>query len=209
MSKIVGNLIVATSCGVQLASHRTKPLPKKNPDVAELARGKAGRVIGDLVSLLTVMKGLPLTYNKDMQEDKEPVFDAVDTLNLVLPAMQRTLSTARFNEERMRASLRGDFSTATDLADYLVRKGLPFREAHEIVGNTVRYCIEKGIGLEDLDAGTLATFSSCLDAEDTAVVTLLKVETSVHARQSLGGTSPVRVSEQWNQASERLHLAGF
>ena len=135
---------------------------KKNPDVAELARGKTGRVYGDLMAILTLMKGLPLAYNKDMQEDKEPLFDAVDTLKLVLPAMQRTLATARFRKERMLNAAQGDYSTATDLADYLVGRGLPFRDAHEVVGRIVRHCIDNNFSLEALDGATLASFSPLL-----------------------------------------------
>ena len=114
---------------------------KKNPDVAELVRGKAGRVFGDLVGFLTLMKALPLAYNKDMQEDKEPLFDALDTAQLCLGAMNILLQNTSFQAERMAAALRGDFSTATDLADYLVRQGLPFRQAHEVVGKLVAQCV--------------------------------------------------------------------
>lgn len=170
---------------------------KKNPDVAELARGKTGRVYGDLLALLTVMKGLPLAYNKDMQEDKEPLFDAVDTLLLVLPAFEKTLATARFRRERMAAALRSDFSTATDLADYLVRRGMPFREAHHVVGRIVRRCIEQGIGLEDLDGPALADFAPefGLDAGEVATI-----QTSVAARRAQGGTAPEAVREQLERA---------
>ncbi|HLK58898.1 MAG TPA: argininosuccinate lyase [Chthonomonadaceae bacterium] len=176
---------------------------KKNPDVAELARGKTGRVYGDLMALLTLMKGLPLAYNKDMQEDKEPLFDAVDTLHLVAPAMQKTLATAQFRSERMHISATGDFSTATDLADYLVRHGLPFRDAHEVVGRIVKHCIEKSITLEALDGETLAAFSPLL-AENTEEVRLvLTVESSVKARRSYGGTAPDAVRVQWQHARAR------
>jgi argininosuccinate lyase len=177
---------------------------KKNPDVAELARGKAGRVYGDLMTLLTVMKGLPLAYNKDMQEDKEPLFDAVDTLRLVVPAMQRTLATARFRQDRMAAATHGDFSTATDLADYLVRCGLPFREAHDIVGAVVRSCIERGSVLEDLDHATLATFSPLLTENTEAALAVLRVQNSVATRNSYGGTAPDAVQAQLREAKQRL-----
>jgi argininosuccinate lyase len=110
---------------------------KKNPDIGELARGKSGRMIGHLVAALTMLKGLPLAYNKDLQEDKEPVFDAVDTLSLLLPALTTTLQTARFDCSRMAASVEGDYSTAVDLADSMVKQGMPFREAHERVGRMV------------------------------------------------------------------------
>jgi argininosuccinate lyase len=177
---------------------------KKNPDVAELARGKTGRVYGDLMAVLTLMKGLPLAYNKDMQEDKEPLFDAVDTLLLVLPALQRTLSTATFRADRMVAATTGDFSTATDLADFLVRGGLAFREAHEIVGQIVRHCIEQNLTLEALDAATLARFSPHLQADPAAALAVLQVASSVDTRRSQGGTSPDAVHDQWQRARTRL-----
>ncbi len=176
---------------------------KKNPDVAELARGKTGRVYGDLMSLLTLMKGLPLAYNKDMQEDKEPLFDAIDTLLLVLPAMQKTLSTARFRSDRMLAATRGDFSTATDLADYLVRQGLPFRDAHDVVGKVVQHCLAQKIGLEDLDATALAAFSPLLETNTEAALAVLTVQSCVAARTSQGGTAPTAVREQFTLAQQR------
>ena len=176
---------------------------KKNPDVAELARGKAGRVFGDLFSVLTLLKGLPLAYNKDMQEDKEPLFDAIDTLNLVLPAMQKTVATAQFRRERMREATQGDFSTATDLADYLARQGMPFREAHEVVGRVVRHCVERGIGLEDLDGAALAAFSPLLAADTAAALRVLTVAATVAARTSEGGTAPNAVRRQWERAALR------
>jgi argininosuccinate lyase len=177
---------------------------KKNPDVAELARGKTGRVYGDLMALLALMKGLPLAYNKDMQEDKEPLFDAVDTLRLVVPALQRTLATARFRADRMAAATAGDFSTATELADYLVRQGLPFREAHEIVGRLVRYCLEHGLTLETLDGPTLAGFSPLLQRNANDALAVLRVAESVRTRSSYGGTSPGAVRAQWQRARARL-----
>ncbi|HLJ54137.1 MAG TPA: argininosuccinate lyase [Chthonomonadaceae bacterium] len=181
---------------------------KKNPDVAELARGKAGRVFGDLITLLTLMKGLPLAYNKDMQEDKEPLFDAIDTVRLVVPAMEKTIATAQFCEERMRAATHGDFSTATDLADYMVRQGMPFREAHEVVGRIVRHCLENGATLESLDAPTLASFSHVLAADAETALSQLTVGASVTARKSRGGTAPEMVRAQWELASERLANRG-
>ena len=173
---------------------------KKNPDVAELARGKAGRVFGDLMNLLVLLKGLPLAYNKDMQEDKEPLFDAVDTLQLVVPAMNKTLATAQFRRERMREATRGDFSTATDLADFLAARGLPFREAHEVVGRIVRDCIERGIGLESLDGAALAAYSPLLQADPQRALAALTIEYSVAARRSEGGTAPEAVRLQWGEA---------
>ena len=177
---------------------------KKNPDVAELARGKTGRVYGDLMALLTVMKGLPLAYNKDMQEDKEPLFDAVDTVRLVVPALQRTLATAQFRADRMAAATAGDFSTATDLADYLVQRGLPFREAHEVVGRIVRHCLEHHLTLETLDGATLANFSPLLGQDIEGALSVLQVSSSVRARRSFGGTSPEAVCVQWQHATDRL-----
>ena len=177
---------------------------KKNPDVAELARGKTGRVYGDLMSLLTLMKGLPLAYNKDMQEDKEPLFDGVDTLRLVIPAMQLTLATAQFRTERMRQATQGDFSTATDLADYLVRQGLPFRDAHDVVGEVVRHCLEHRTTLERLDAPTLVRFSPLLQNRAEEALQALSVESSVAVRNSQGGTAPDAVRQQWQQANARL-----
>lgn len=174
---------------------------KKNPDVAELVRGKTGRLYGNLMALLTVLKGLPLAYNKDLQEDKEPLFDTIDTLQLVLPALCRTLQTARFRAERMGAVLEGDFSTATDLADYLARRGMPFREAHAVVGRIVRHCLEKGIGLEALDIATLKTFSPLFDSE---VLALLTPYASMASRTSEGGTAPEAIRAQLAYAQQRL-----
>lgn len=174
---------------------------KKNPDAAELSRGKAGRVYGDLITLLTVMKGLPLAYNKDMQEDKEPLFDAADTLLTVIPAMEKTLATAKFQAKRMEYATKGDFSTATEAADYLARCGLPFREAHEVIGRLVRHCMEHSIGLEELDAGTLLKFSPLLKPD---VLPLLSPAAAVEARSSQGGSSSASVREQLILARIRL-----
>ncbi len=176
---------------------------KKNPDVAELVRGKTGRVCGHLSGLLMVMKGLPLAYNSDMQEDKEPLFDSLDTTLGCLTAMTRLLETATFRPERMAAATRGDFSTATDLADYLVRQGMPFREAHGVVGQIVRWCEEKGQVLEDLDAGTLRGFSERFEPGAERLVT---VAGSVDARRSPGGTSPEQVERQLAQANNLLNV---
>ena len=170
---------------------------KKNPDVAELARGKAGRVFGDLMALLTVMKGLPLAYNKDMQEDKEPVFDAADTLLALLPAVERMVRTARFRRDRMAQAMRGDFSTATDLADLLVRRGFTFREAHRIVGQVVRDCLTRGIGLEDLTEADLERLTPGIGADALAAVT---VQASLSARRCEGGSAPDAVREQLRAA---------
>jgi argininosuccinate lyase len=174
---------------------------KKNPDVAELVRGKTGRVCGNLAGLLMVMKGLPLTYNSDMQEDKEQLFDSLDTVAACLAAMTRLLESATFNRERMAAATAGDFSTATDLADYLVRQGMPFREAHGIVGQIVRWCEEHGATLEALDAATLHGFS---DRFQPGAERLVTVAGSAEARRSPGGTSPEQVERQLAQAKNLL-----
>lgn len=175
---------------------------KKNPDVAELIRGKTGRVYGDLHTLLTVMKGLPLAYNKDMQEDKEPLFDALDTAGLCLSVLKTMLENTTFKSERMAASLRGDFSTATDLADYLVRQGLPFRQAHEVVGKLVGECVRAGHGLEDLTADDLVAASELFAGADPQA--LVSPRGSADARQALGGTGRAAVEAQLEQARTRL-----
>ena len=135
---------------------------KKNPDVAELSRGKTGRVYGSLMTLLTVMKGLPLAYNKDIQEDKEAIFDAVDTVLLCLPALTGMLQTMTVRSDRMAQAAAGGFTNATDLADYLVGKGLPFRSAHEVSGKLVFYCIERDCALDDLKSKNSKPFHPCL-----------------------------------------------
>jgi argininosuccinate lyase len=166
---------------------------KKNPDVAELARGKAGRLVGNLAGLLTTLKGLPLAYNRDLQEDKEPIFDSVDSLYLVLPAFTGMVATLRFNTERMAELAPREFSLATDLAEWLVRVGVPFREAHEIAGACVRLCEERGIELWELDDDDLAGVSPYLRP---AVRSVLTVQGSVASRSGKGGTAPMRVAEQ-------------
>src|SRR5271168_3611011 len=166
---------------------------KKNPDVAELARGKAGRLIGGLTGLLTTLKGLPLTYNRDLQEDKEPVFDAVDTLLLVLPAMAGLIATLRVNPERLRRGASVGFTLATDLAEYLVRRGVPFREAHEVVGHLVIWCQVHDCDLADVSDADLAKVSEHLTPDVRQVLT---VEGALAARKGYGGTAPERVAEQ-------------
>jgi len=175
---------------------------KKNPDVAELVRGKTGRVYGDLTSLLTVMKGLPLAYNKDMQEDKEPLFDALDTATLCLSVLKTMLDNTQFKTERMARSLRGDFSTATDLADYLVRQGLPFRQAHEVVGKLVGVCVRDGRGLEDLTAEDLTSASELFRGADAQE--LVSPRGSADARAAFGGTGRAAVETQLENAKTRL-----
>ncbi|MFM7321300.1 MAG: argininosuccinate lyase [Armatimonadota bacterium] len=174
---------------------------KKNPDVAELIRGKTGRVYGDLLGLLTLMKGLVLAYNKDMQEDKEPVFDAVDTVTLCVSLMRRMLDDAVFRADRMEASMRGDFSTATDLADALATDGVPFREAHEVVGRIVRDCIQERIGLEDLSLERLQAFDARFTHRALEAVT---PRASANARTSEGGTATDSVRVQLDRARALL-----
>ena len=166
---------------------------KKNPDMAELIRGKTGRVYGDLMALLTVMKGLPLAYNKDMQEDKEPVFDAHDTLLHCLKMMEGMLSTMTVNVDRMAQSAKSGFMNATDAADYLVSKGIPFRDCHEIIGKMVLYCIENNKSLEDLSMPELKSFSPAFDDD---IYDHIDIEACIKAKKSEGSTSYASVEKQ-------------
>jgi argininosuccinate lyase len=166
---------------------------KKNPDVAELARGKAGRLIGHLVALLTVLKGLPLTYNRDLQEDKEGVFDAVDTLLIVLPAVSGLIATMRVNTERMEALAPQGFALATDLAELLVRRGVAFRDAHEVVGHLVVWCQVNDKDFDGLTDEELAKVSPHLTPD---VREVLNVPGALASRKAYGGTAPDRVQEQ-------------
>jgi argininosuccinate lyase len=166
---------------------------KKNPDVAELARGKAGRLIGNLAGLLATLKGLPLAYNRDLQEDKEPVFDGLDQLRVLLPAMTGMVATLTFNTARMAELAPRGFSLATDLADWLVRRRVPFAVAHEVSGAAVRYCEARGLELSDLTATQLAEISPELDP---GVLEVLTVAGSVASRSARGGTAEVAVSAQ-------------
>nr|WP_198168954.1 MULTISPECIES: argininosuccinate lyase [Herbidospora] len=166
---------------------------KKNPDVAELARGKSGRLIGALMTMLTTLKGLPLTYNRDLQEDKEPVFDAVDTLNLVLPAMAGLVSTMRVNTSRLESSAPDGFALATDLAELLVRKGVAFRDAHEAVGHLVVWCQVNDKDLGDLTDEELLKVSPHFTPD---VRDVLSVPGALAARKAHGGTAPDRVRDQ-------------
>ena len=166
---------------------------KKNPDVAELARGKAGRLVGDLTGLLTTLKGLPLAYNRDLQEDKEPVFDAVDTLEVLLPAVSGMVATLRFHTDRMAELAPQGFALATDVAEWLVRRGVPFRVAHEVAGACVRECERRGIELWDLSDDDLVAIAPELTP---AVREVLTVEGSLASRDAVGGTAPARVAEQ-------------
>ena len=176
---------------------------KKNPDVAELARGKAGRVYGSLLALLTVLKWLPLSYNRDLQEDKEPVFDAVDTIRQTLDVLPPMLKAIKFRPERMRAAAAEGFLNATDLAEYLVTKGVPFREAHETVGRIVRECLESGQRLEDVPLQRLRHFSRAFDADVSKYISL---EACIERRRSAGGTSSRLVGEAIRQAKKTLRL---
>lgn len=157
---------------------------KKNPDIAELARGKTGRVYGSLMSLLAMMKSLPLAYNKDMQEDKEPVFDAIDTVKMCLPVFTDMIRTMKVNKDRMRQGAKGGFTNATDLADYLVKKGIAFRDAHEIVGKIVFSCIQRGIGLEDMTIEEYKALSPLIEED---VFTAISLEECVNKRSIIGG----------------------
>jgi argininosuccinate lyase len=174
---------------------------KKNPDVPELIRGKSGRVFGHLMALLTLMKAQPLAYNKDNQEDKEPLFDTVDNVRGSLKVFADMVPAIRCNATAMRDAARKGFATATDLADYLVRKGIPFRDAHEIVGQTVSHCIAAECDLADLDLATLRGFCKLIEAD---VFDALTLEGSVAARNHLGGTAPQQVLAAIARARERI-----
>jgi argininosuccinate lyase len=176
---------------------------KKNPDVPELVRGKTGRVYGNLISLLTLMKALPLAYNKDMQEDKEPLFDTVDTVRGCLKVFAAMIAEMRINPERMRVAAGRGYSTATDIADYLVRKGLPFRVAHEVVGKTVRYCLESGQDIPDLSLDELQEFSPDIDSDIFDYITL---EASVNARTATGGTAREAVKAEIERLRRQSEL---
>jgi argininosuccinate lyase len=166
---------------------------KKNPDVAELARGKAGRLIGNLTGLLATLKGLPLAYNRDLQEDKEPVFDAADTLEMLLPAVSGMIATLTFNTERMESLAPQGFALATDIAEWLVRQGVPFREAHELSGAAVKQAESRGVELWDLTDEEYGAISEHLTPE---VRTVLSTEGSLNSRNSQGGTAPAAVERQ-------------
>ena len=167
---------------------------KKNPDVAELVRGKTGRVYGSLITLLTAMKGLPLAYNKDMQEDKEPVFDAIDTVELCLPVFSAMIDTMTVNRANMRKAANGGFISATDCADYLAKKGMPFREAYGIVGKLVGHCVDTGQLPGDAALGGTTRRSRNYFEED--VYDALSLETCVNGRKVYGGPAPEAVKVQ-------------
>ncbi len=174
---------------------------KKNPDIVELMRGKTGRVVGSLVTLITIMKGLPLTYNRDLQEDKEPVFDTVETISASLAIISELLAELRFNHEKMAQATAKGCMTATDLADYLVQKKVPFREAHAIVGQTVAYCIEQGRELTQLSLAELKRF--CQDIEED-VYHVLSIDGSINSRNSIGGTGHLRVKQAVEAAEKTV-----
>jgi len=175
---------------------------KKNPDVAELVRGKTGRVFGHLMAMLTVAKGLPLAYNKDLQEDKEGLFDTIDTVKFSLTVYASMIRAMKVNGGRTANVLRTDFSNATDMADYLVKKGLPFRQAHEVVGKCVRYCIEQSKWLMDLSLDEFKQFSPLFEAD---ILEAIKIETCVSARNSYGGTSYDQVGQSMSTARQILN----
>lgn len=174
---------------------------KKNPDMCELIRGKTGRVYGHLIGLLTVMKGLPLAYDKDMQEDKEGVFDALDTLYFALDIYAGMISTMTVNGDHTRQVLESDFSNATDMADYLAKKGLPFRQAHAVVGNAVHYCIEHHKVLLDLSMEEFRSMSPLFEED---IKEALSIENCVKNRESYGGTGPKSVERQQTHAGDMI-----
>ncbi len=176
---------------------------KKNPDIAELIRGRSALAVGNLTAWLTLLKGLPLTYNRDLQDDKPLLFATFDYLMPAIRLMNEMLKTAKWNTARMRQALVGDFSTATELADYLVRKGMPFREAHHVVGQIVRECLQQGIGLESLTLEQLRRHSPLFEEDALQVV---QPEYAVQAKQVIGGTAPEAVQAQVEHAKKVLEL---
>jgi argininosuccinate lyase len=174
---------------------------KKNPDVAELVRGKSGRVFGSLITLLTVMKSLPLAYNKDMQEDKEAIFNSVDTVKMCLPVFTKMLSSMKIKKEYMYKAAQGGFTNATDMADYLVKKGIPFRNAHSIIGKMVLHCLEKGKAIEDLTLAEMKEFSEKIEGD---VYSEISLEKCVSARNIPGGPAKESVLISINSAKKLL-----
>lgn len=174
---------------------------KKNPDVAELARGKTGRVYGSLMTLLTVMKSLPLAYNKDMQEDKEAIFDAVDTVKMCLPVFSNMLATMKLRKANMYRAAQGGFTNATDIADYLVKKGIPFRNAHEIIGKMVLYCIERSIAIDEMSMEEFKSFSDKIEED---VYTEISLEKCVSGRKLPGGPAHETEQKAINNAKEYI-----
>jgi argininosuccinate lyase len=176
---------------------------KKNPDIAELARGKAGRLIGNLTGLLTTLKGLPLAYNRDLQEDKEPVFDSISTLEILMPAFTGMVETLQFHTERMAELAPQGFSLATDVAEWLVKQHVPFRDAHEITGSLVQFAEQNSLELDEVSDQQLAALSPHLTPDVRGVLT---IHGSVSSRDGVGGTAPVRVAEQLAALTERVRL---
>jgi argininosuccinate lyase len=174
---------------------------KKNPDVAELTRGKSGRLIGNLTGLLATLKAQPLAYNRDLQEDKEPLFDSVEQLDLLLPAITGMVGTVVFNTERMAELAPAGFTLATDIAEWLVRQGIPFRVAHEAAGGCVRLAEQRGVGLDELTDDELKGVHPELTPE---VRTVLTVRGSISSRDGYGGTAPARVAEQLVRLAESV-----
>ncbi len=172
---------------------------KKNPDVAELIRGKTGRVYGNLMGLLTMMKGIPLAYNKDMQEDKEQIFDSIDTVKLCLPVFCDMISTMKINEVNMYEGAKGGFTNATDAADYLVKKGLPFRDAHAVIGNMVFYCIEHSKAIDDLTMDEMKSFSDIIEED---IYDAVSMSTCVNDRSVIGGPAKAVTLEAIKKAEE-------
>ncbi len=175
---------------------------KKNPDIAELVRGKTGRVYGALMSLLTAMKGIPLAYNKDMQEDKELAFDAMDTVKGCIALFTGMLSTMKFHTETMRASANNGFTNATDAADYLVNHGVPFRDAHGIVGQIVLFCIEKGIAIDDMSLAELKEISPVFEED---IYEAISMETCVNKRLTVGAPGKAAMEQVIAQESAWLN----
>ena len=175
---------------------------KKNPDVAELIRGKSGRVYGDLISILTTMKGLPLAYNKDMQEDKECIFDAIDTIKLCVPVFEKMIATMKINKDNMRQGAGGGFTNATDAADYLVKKGMPFREAHAVVGKMVAYALDKGKALSDF---TIDEFKECSSLIEDDIYNAIDLGVCVNERNITGG--PARSAVEKSIEAGKAFLA--
>jgi argininosuccinate lyase len=177
---------------------------KKNPDVAELTRGKSGRMIGNLTGLLATLKAQPLAYNRDLQEDKEPLFDSVEQLELLLPAIAGMVATLRFDTDRMAELAPAGFTLATDIAEWLVRQGVPFRVAHEAAGECVRIAETRGVGLAELTDAELAGVLPALTGE---VRTVLTVQGSIASRDGYNGTAPHSVAQQLGRLTERVKHA--
>ena len=174
---------------------------KKNPDIAELIRGKTARLYGDLVTIMTLLKGLPMTYNRDLQEDKEPLFDAVDTVQSCLSIFTEMIRNTTFNAQKMNTAAGGGFSTATDVAEYLVRKGIPFRRAHEITGKIVAYCLKNKKNLENLTVKEYQNFDKCFHED---IKNIIKLENAVNSRQHTGGTATKTVRQRIKELEKSI-----